>query len=82
MLWSSRRNGHIALAESEQLLKSCHFTIQRIKRVQSLTFCIGCSRSSGRTEEGRYMSMKARDLSDICKVSPVDEVLIQGSYNY
>ncbi|XP_066014585.1 D-glutamate cyclase, mitochondrial-like [Pocillopora verrucosa] len=34
--------------------------------------------SSGRTEEGRYMSMKARDLSDICKVSPVDEVLIQA----
>ena len=28
------------------------------------------------------MTMKARDLSDICKVSPVDEVLIQGSYNY
>ena len=32
-----------------------------------------------RTEEGRYMTMKARDLSDICKVSPVDEVLIQGN---
>ena len=28
------------------------------------------------------MSMKVSDLSDICKVSPVDEVLIQGSYNY
>ena len=28
------------------------------------------------------MTMKARDLCDICKVSPVDEVLIQGSYNY
>ena len=36
----------------------------------------------GRTEEGRYMTMKARDLSEICKVSPVDEVFIQGSYNY
>lgn len=32
----------------------------------------------GRTEEGRYMTMKARDLSDICKVSPVDEVFIQA----
>ena len=29
-----------------------------------------------------YMTMKARDLCDICKVSPVEEVLIQGSYNY
>ena len=28
------------------------------------------------------MTMKARDLCDSCKVSPVDEVLIQGSYNY
>lgn len=32
----------------------------------------------GRTEEGRYMTMKARDLSEICKVSPVDEVFIQA----
>lgn len=32
----------------------------------------------GRTEEGRYMTMKARDLSDVCKVSPVDEIFIQG----
>ena len=34
----------------------------------------------GRTEEGRYMTMKARDLSDVCKVSPVDEIFIQGTY--
>ena len=34
----------------------------------------------GRTEEGRYMTMKGRDLSDICKVSPVDELFIQGNY--
>lgn len=33
----------------------------------------------GRTDEGRYMTMKARDLSDICKVSPADEVFIQGT---
>ena len=32
----------------------------------------------GRTDEGRYMTMKARDLSDVCRVSPVDEVFIQG----
>ena len=32
-----------------------------------------------RSEEGGYMTMKARDLSDICKVSPVDEVFIQGT---
>ena len=31
-----------------------------------------------RSEEGGYMTMKAGDLSDICKVSPVDEVFIQG----
>lgn len=32
----------------------------------------------GRTDEGRYMTMKASDLSDVCRVSPVDEVFIQG----
>lgn len=32
-----------------------------------------------RSEDGRYMTMKARDLSHICKVSPVDEVFIQGT---
>jgi len=31
-----------------------------------------------RSEDGRYMTMKARDLSHICKVSPVDEVFIQA----
>lgn len=36
----------------------------------------------GRTEEGRYMTMKARDLSDVCKVSPVDEVFIQGTCTF
>ena len=35
-----------------------------------------------RSEDGRYMTMKARDLSDICKVSPVDEVFIQGTCAY
>ena len=35
-----------------------------------------------RSAEGRYMTMKARDLSDICKVSPVDEVFIQGTCAY
>lgn len=35
-----------------------------------------------RSAEGRYMTMKARDLSDICKVSPVDEVFIQGTSAY
>lgn len=32
-----------------------------------------------RTDEGCYMTMKARDLSDVCKVSPVDEIFIQGT---
>lgn len=32
-----------------------------------------------RSSEGCYMTMRARDLSDICKVSPVDEVFIQGT---
>ena len=36
----------------------------------------------GRTNEGRYMTMKARDLSDVCKVSPVDEVFIQGTWTH
>lgn len=36
----------------------------------------------GRTDEGRYMTMKARDLSDVCKGSPVDEVFIQGICTY
>ena len=35
-----------------------------------------------RSKDGRYMTMKARDLSDICKVSPVDEVFIQGTCAY
>ena len=32
----------------------------------------------GRTSQGRYMSMKTRDLSDACKLAPVDQLFLQG----
>ena len=35
-----------------------------------------------RTQEGGYMTMKGRNLFDVCKDSPVDELFIQGTYNY
>lgn len=38
--------------------------------------------ATARTEEGGYMTMKGRNLIDVCKDSPVDELFIQGTYNY
>ena len=35
--------------------------------------------ATSRTEKGCYMTMKGRDLSGICKDSPVDELFIQGT---
>ena len=38
--------------------------------------------ATARTEDGGYMTMKGRNLFDVCKDSPVDELFIQGTYNY
>lgn len=35
--------------------------------------------ATSRTAEGGYMTMKGRDLSDVCRKSPVDELFIQGT---
>lgn len=35
--------------------------------------------ATSRTAEGGYMTMKGRDLSDVCRKSPVDELFIQGN---
>ena len=35
--------------------------------------------ATSRTKEGAYMTMKGRDLIDVCKDSPVDELFIQGN---
>ena len=38
--------------------------------------------ATARTEQGGYMTMKGRNLFDVCKDSPVDELFIQGTCNY
>lgn len=35
--------------------------------------------ATSRTAEGGYMTLKGRDLSDVCRKSPVDELFIQGT---